>query len=80
MADVTTVSELVQCVRHGEEFDVILLGGSTCSQIDLVEIATLAAAVPQTPILVAAECDSGTVLGVVEGLRDPRHRLSPHGV
>ena len=57
VADVTTVSELVQLVLHGEEFDVILLGGSMCSQIGLVDIATLVAAVPQTPILVAAECD-----------------------
>jgi DNA-binding NarL/FixJ family response regulator len=57
VADAATVSELVQRVLHGEEFDVILLGGSTCSQIDLVDIASLAAAVPQTPILVAADCD-----------------------
>jgi DNA-binding NarL/FixJ family response regulator len=57
VADVTTVSELIQRVLHGEEFDVILLGGSICSQIDLVDIASLAAAVPQIPILVAADCD-----------------------
>jgi DNA-binding NarL/FixJ family response regulator len=57
VADAATVSELVQRVLHGEEFDVILLGGSTCSQIDLVDIASVAAAVPQTPILVAADCD-----------------------
>ena len=57
VADVATVSELMQRVRQGEEFDVILLGGSTCSQIDLVDISSLAAAVPQTPILVAADCD-----------------------
>jgi DNA-binding NarL/FixJ family response regulator len=57
VADVATVSELIQQVLQGEEFDVILLGGSTCSQIDLVDIACLAAAVPQTPILVAADCD-----------------------
>ncbi|MBV8505230.1 MAG: response regulator transcription factor [Alphaproteobacteria bacterium] len=57
VADVATVSELIQRVLHGEEFDVILLGGSTCSQIDLVDIASLAAAIPHTPILVAADCD-----------------------
>jgi len=57
VADVTTVSELIERVLNGEEFDVILLGGSTCSQIDLLDIASLAAAVPQTPILVAADCD-----------------------
>src|SRR5260370_9627563 len=57
VADAATVSELVQRVLQGEEFDVILLGGSTCSQIDLVDISSLAAAVPLTPILVAADCD-----------------------
>jgi DNA-binding NarL/FixJ family response regulator len=57
VADVATVSELMQQVRQGEEFDVILLGGSTCSQIDLVDLSSLAAAVPHTPILVAADCD-----------------------
>ena len=57
VADVATVSELILQVRQGDEFDVILLGGSTCSQIDLVDIASLAAAIPQTPILVAADCD-----------------------
>src|SRR5438067_1876348 len=43
VADVATVSELMQRVRQGEEFDVILLGGSTCSQIDLVDLSSLAA-------------------------------------
>ncbi len=57
VADVATVSELMQQVLEGEEFDVILLGGSTCSQIDLADISSLAAAVPHTPILVAADCD-----------------------
>jgi DNA-binding NarL/FixJ family response regulator len=57
VADVATVSELMQQVLQGEEFDVILLGGSTCSQIDLDDVSSLAAAVPQTPILVAADCD-----------------------
>src|SRR5438046_9403678 len=52
VADVTTVSELIQRVLHGEEFDVILLGGSTCSQIDLGDISSLAGSVPQTPIRV----------------------------
>ncbi len=57
VTDAATVRELVQRVLNGEEFNVILLGGSTCSQIDLGDISALAAAVPQTPILVAADCD-----------------------
>jgi DNA-binding NarL/FixJ family response regulator len=57
VADVATVCELIERVLHGEEFDVILLGGSTCSQIDLTDISALAAAVPHTPILVTADCE-----------------------
>jgi DNA-binding NarL/FixJ family response regulator len=54
---VASASELARLVRRGEEYDVILLGGSTCAYVDLVDIALLAAAAPHTPILVAAECD-----------------------
>jgi DNA-binding NarL/FixJ family response regulator len=57
VTDLATPSELARLVQDGEEFDVILLGGSTCSHIDLADISLLAAAAPQTPILVAADCD-----------------------
>jgi len=35
VTDVATAYELIQLMQHGEEFDVILLGGSTCANIDL---------------------------------------------
>jgi DNA-binding NarL/FixJ family response regulator len=57
ITDVAAARELVSVMRHGEEFDVILLAGSTCAHIGLSDIALLASAAPQTPILVAAECD-----------------------
>lgn len=57
ITDVPMAADLVRLVRHGEGFAVILLGGSTCGQIDLVDLALLAAAAPKTPILVAADCD-----------------------
>ena len=57
VTDVTAARDLAGLMRHGEEFDVILLAGSTCAHIGLSDIAMLAAAAPQTPILVAAECD-----------------------
>jgi DNA-binding NarL/FixJ family response regulator len=57
VTDVAGASELARLVQHGDEFDVILLGGSTCAHIDLVDISLLATASPQTPILVAADCD-----------------------
>ncbi len=57
VTDVPIVADLVQLVRYGEAFAVILLGGSTCGQIDLVDLALLAAAAPHTPVLVTADCD-----------------------
>jgi DNA-binding NarL/FixJ family response regulator len=55
--DMTTARDLVRLIRNGETFDVILLGGSTCAHIDLLDVALLAATAPQSPLLVAAECD-----------------------
>jgi DNA-binding NarL/FixJ family response regulator len=57
VTDTLAASALARLIQRGEEFDVILLGGSTCAHIDLGDIAMLAAAAPRTPILVAAECD-----------------------
>jgi DNA-binding NarL/FixJ family response regulator len=57
VTDVAAAHELARLMRQGEEFDVILLAGSTCAHIGLTDIALLAATAPHTPILVAAECD-----------------------
>jgi DNA-binding NarL/FixJ family response regulator len=57
ITDVAAASELAGLLRRGEEFDVVLLAGSTSSHIDLADVALLAAAAPHIPILVAAECD-----------------------
>jgi DNA-binding NarL/FixJ family response regulator len=57
ITDVAAVSELAALLRRGEEFDVVLLAGSTSTHIDLADVALLAATAPHTPILVAAECD-----------------------
>lgn len=57
ITDVPMAADLVRLLRHGDGFAVILLGGSTCAQIDLVDLALLASAAPHTPILVAADCD-----------------------
>ena len=57
ISDVPMAADLVRLVRQGEGYSVILLGASTCAQIDLVDLAMLSAAAPQTPILVAADCD-----------------------
>jgi DNA-binding NarL/FixJ family response regulator len=47
----------VRLLHQGHEFDVLLVGGSTCARIDLADIDLLTAAFPRAPILVAAECD-----------------------
>jgi two-component system, NarL family, nitrate/nitrite response regulator NarL len=57
VTDMPVAADVVRLVRHGEGFAVILLGGSTCGQIDLVELALLVAAVPHIPVLVIADCD-----------------------
>ena len=57
VTDVAGVAELARLVRQGEGFAVILLGAATCQQIDLADLELLSDASPQTPILVAADCD-----------------------
>ena len=57
VTDVAEAAELVQLIRRGEGFEVILLGGSTCAHIDLADLDLLCAAAPETPILVTADCD-----------------------
>ena len=57
VTDLAAASELRRLIQRGEEFDVVLVGGSICAQIDLTDISLLAAAAPHTPILVAADCD-----------------------
>jgi len=54
---VTDFSDAAELVRRGAGFEVILLGASTSAHIDLADLALLTAAAPETPILVAAECD-----------------------
>jgi DNA-binding NarL/FixJ family response regulator len=57
VTDFSDAAELAQLVRRGAGFEVILLGASTSAHIDLADLALLTAAAPETPILVAAECD-----------------------
>jgi DNA-binding NarL/FixJ family response regulator len=57
VTDVAAAAELARLMAQGDRFTVILLGGPTCSQINLRELEILLAAAPGTPILVAADCD-----------------------
>jgi DNA-binding NarL/FixJ family response regulator len=58
--DTATAAELATLLRRGEEFDVVLLGGSTCAHVDLADIALLTQVAPRLPVLVAAECDDAS--------------------
>ncbi|MBV8088562.1 MAG: response regulator transcription factor [Alphaproteobacteria bacterium] len=55
--DVAEAAELVQRIRRGEGFDMILMGASTCAHVDLSELALLCSAAPEIPILVTADCE-----------------------
>jgi DNA-binding NarL/FixJ family response regulator len=57
VADAAEAKEVARLIEQGVSFAVILLGGSTCSQISFRELELLLAAAPGTPILVAADCD-----------------------
>jgi DNA-binding NarL/FixJ family response regulator len=57
VTDVAEAAELVQRIRRGEGFDVIVMGASTCAHIDLSDLALLCSAVPEIPILVTADCE-----------------------
>jgi two-component system nitrate/nitrite response regulator NarL len=57
VTDFSDAAELAQLIPRGAGFEVILLGASTCAHIHLADLALLTAAAPETPILVAAECD-----------------------
>jgi two-component system, NarL family, nitrate/nitrite response regulator NarL len=57
VTDVEAAADLVRLLRQGAGFSIILLGGATCRHIDLADLALLAGAAPQTPILAIADCD-----------------------
>lgn len=57
VTDFESAAELVRALQHGNAFSVVLMGGATCGQIDLVDLALIAGAAPKTPILATADCD-----------------------
>jgi DNA-binding NarL/FixJ family response regulator len=57
VTDVENAVDLVRLLRQGVDFSVVLLGAATSWQIDLVDLAMVAAAAGETPILAVAECD-----------------------
>lgn len=53
--DVASVGEVLSLAEGGHQFDLILIGAATCDNIDLDAIAELRAAMPDAPLVVAAE-------------------------
>lgn len=53
--DLASVAEALSLLENGHHFDLVLIGAATCDDIDLDAIAELRAAMPDTPVVVAAE-------------------------
>ena len=59
VADMPAVLDLLRRLRRGETFNAVLIGGTSGAEIEIEEVARLAAAAPLVPILVAADCENG---------------------
>lgn len=56
--DMATAQEAARLAEAGQNFDLLLIGAATSEHVDLDEIETLRNALPDTPIVVAAESDN----------------------
>ena len=57
VSDFEAAGDLIRVLRQGAAFSVILIGAATSWRIDLVDLALVAAAAGDTPILAIADCD-----------------------
>ncbi|HZS84301.1 MAG TPA: response regulator transcription factor [Stellaceae bacterium] len=53
--DLGSVADALRLAAAGQRFDLVLLGAATSDHIDLEEIEALRRALPETPVVVAAE-------------------------
>jgi DNA-binding NarL/FixJ family response regulator len=56
--DLSSAADLLQLVEGGQHFDLVLLGAATSEHVNLGEIEDLRDALPDTPLVVAAENDN----------------------
>jgi DNA-binding NarL/FixJ family response regulator len=56
--DLGTAADALDLAEGGQHFDLLLVGAATSDHVDLDEIAALHGALPETPIVVAAESDN----------------------
>jgi DNA-binding NarL/FixJ family response regulator len=58
VVDMASAAEVVRLADAGQRFDLVLVGAATSEHIDLDEIETLRASLPDTPIVVSAESEN----------------------
>src|SRR5690606_17680970 len=58
VVDLANAQEVVRLAEAGQRFDLVLIGAATSEHVDLEEIETLRATLPDTPIVVSAESEN----------------------
>jgi DNA-binding NarL/FixJ family response regulator len=58
VVDMASAQEVVRLAEAGQHFDLVLIGAATSEHVDLDEIETLRAALPDTPLVVSAESEN----------------------
>jgi DNA-binding NarL/FixJ family response regulator len=58
LLDVGSADDVLRLAEGGQKFDLLLLGAATAELVDLAQIELLRNALPDTPIVVAAENDN----------------------
>lgn len=58
VVDLANAQEVVRLAEAGQRFDLVLIGAATSEHVDLDEIETLRATLPDTPIVVSAESEN----------------------
>ncbi len=56
--DLGSADDVLRLAEGGQKFDLLLLGAATAELVDLGQIETLRASLPETPIVVVAENDN----------------------
>lgn len=67
VVDLAGAAEALGLIERGQSFDLVLIGAATGDHVDLEDVAALRRALPETPVVVAAENDNPqrarTILG-----------------
>jgi DNA-binding NarL/FixJ family response regulator len=58
VVDVASAQEIVRLAEAGQHFDLVLIGAATSEHVDLEEIESLRATLPDSPVVVSAESEN----------------------